>query len=251
MLTETMEYASDSTHWYTADGTPCYTMIGKNGKERPVTLRDARVLGLFPSVTAILKEAHAEGLQRWKLNQMMMAALTMTRAVDEPDTIFLSRIEQDSREEGRAAAQRGTNIHGAIEAFYRGGVPPDNLWEWVQVAKRTVAGVCGDAKWNAEKSFAHKAGYGGKVDLHCDDWVIDIKTKDEIEGVTPYDENIMQLAAYRRGLNRPHARCGIMFVGRIFPTAMIVEVKEPELYRGIEMFDCLLQYHRARTGHRP
>jgi hypothetical protein len=34
--------ASESNHWYTRDGIPQYTIVGKNGKERNTTLRDAR-----------------------------------------------------------------------------------------------------------------------------------------------------------------------------------------------------------------
>lgn len=30
--------ASESNHWYTRDGIPQYTVIGKNGKERNTTL---------------------------------------------------------------------------------------------------------------------------------------------------------------------------------------------------------------------
>ena len=33
--------ASESTHWYSQDGTPAYEITGANGKQRAVTLRDA------------------------------------------------------------------------------------------------------------------------------------------------------------------------------------------------------------------
>ncbi len=42
------EKAQENGHWYTKDGTPAYTTIGKTG-ERATTLRDARKLGLLPS----------------------------------------------------------------------------------------------------------------------------------------------------------------------------------------------------------
>ena len=49
------DFASESGHWYDATGAARYTITGKNGKERPTTLRDARELGLVPSVTSILR----------------------------------------------------------------------------------------------------------------------------------------------------------------------------------------------------
>ena len=35
-------FATSAGHWYRLDGTPCYTVVGKNGKERNATLADAR-----------------------------------------------------------------------------------------------------------------------------------------------------------------------------------------------------------------
>jgi hypothetical protein len=37
--------ASEAGHWYDKGGNPAYTTIGKNGVERPTTLRDAKKLG--------------------------------------------------------------------------------------------------------------------------------------------------------------------------------------------------------------
>jgi hypothetical protein len=49
------EFATSGGHWYGLDGTPRYTITGKNGKERNTTLRDARVMNLVPSVTTIIR----------------------------------------------------------------------------------------------------------------------------------------------------------------------------------------------------
>jgi len=50
-------------HWYRrSDGSPQYTIVGKNGKERDTTLRDAREHNLVPSVTTIMRIAAAPGL---------------------------------------------------------------------------------------------------------------------------------------------------------------------------------------------
>ncbi len=76
---------SESGHWYTIDGKPKYTIVGKNGKERNTTLRDARKLNLVPSVTTILDVAAKPGLVNWQVNQGIQAALTLPRKVDETD----------------------------------------------------------------------------------------------------------------------------------------------------------------------
>ena len=41
------------SHFYDLAGKACHSQIGKNGLERNTTLRDARKLNLFPSVTGI------------------------------------------------------------------------------------------------------------------------------------------------------------------------------------------------------
>ena len=92
-----MTHASESMHWYGRDGSPQYQLIGANGKERPPTLRDARKLGLVPSVTSIIRCAAAPGLERWKQEQVLMAALTLPRNPDEPEAIWLRRVMQDSQ----------------------------------------------------------------------------------------------------------------------------------------------------------
>ena len=46
--------ASESSHWYTREGAPKYTVEAKNGNPRNTTLADARKLNLVPSVTTII-----------------------------------------------------------------------------------------------------------------------------------------------------------------------------------------------------
>src|SRR5579872_2300957 len=66
---------STGGHWYTADGKPMHTIIGKNGKERATTLRDARKLNLFPSVTTILAVQDKPMLTQWLLNELLYATM--------------------------------------------------------------------------------------------------------------------------------------------------------------------------------
>lgn len=244
------DFATSSGHWYRQDGEPMYTIVGKNGKERPTTLRDARQHGLVPSVTTVIRMAAAPALEKWKRNQLLMAALTLPRAANESETEWLVRVERDWQEEGRAAADKGTAIHGAIERHYRGEMPEADYWDWVKVARNAIENTCGhDNLWKPERSFAHPMGYGGKTDLHSSAWVLDFKSKDVVEDAKVYDEHTMQLAAYRRGLGVPGARCGIVFIDRQSPTVRLVEVPEADLVSGLRMFDALLSFWQAKNGY--
>jgi hypothetical protein len=248
-LVET-KFASDSGHWYAKDGTPAYTIIGKNGKERNTTLRDARQQNLVPSVTTILKVAASPALEQWKLNNILMAALTMPRIDGETEQEYIARVKQDAQEEGKKAAERGTEIHGWIEAYYKDGITA-NI-EAVYPVDEKVYEHFGAQKWMPEKSFAHSKGYAGKVDLHSPEVVIDFKTKefDADNLPKPYDDNVMQLAAYRHGLGFESARCANVFVSRTVPGLVhVVEHSQEDLERGLKMFLCLLDYWKIKNKY--
>lgn len=248
------DFATGAGHWYRLDGAPAYTVTGANGNERPTTLRDARKLGLVPSVTGIIRTAAAPGLEKWKRNQVLLSALTLPRVENEPETSWLARVERDWQEQGGKAAERGTAIHAAIERHYRGELPDETLWDWVKAAREEIRRHCGEQRWLAERSFADVRGYGGKTDLHSDEWVVDVKGKEgdawQIDHQL-FDEHLMQLAAYREGLGVPGACCGILFVGRDVPSARFVKAAEADLDRGWQMFKALLAFWQAKHGYKP
>jgi hypothetical protein len=246
---------SESMHWYTSDGEPKYTVEAKDGSQRPTTLRDARKLGLVPSVTTIIKTAANPGLEAWKLQQMMLAALTLPRADDEPEESFLQRVMIDSKEHARKAADLGSEIHAGLEGFFETGILTNNYAEYQAGVEGSVHKLFGELNWSVEKAFAHPEGFGGKVDLHSRDGdgvVIDFKTKqftkDTIDKVVGYDEHCMQLAAYRAGLNLPKARCANVFVSVTEPGLVkIHEWTEEDLERAETMFSALLSYWYAKS----
>lgn len=61
-----------SSHWYDIKGTACHEVPNKSkpGTSRPTTLKDARALGLLPSVTTILDLMDKPQLTDWKLEQL-------------------------------------------------------------------------------------------------------------------------------------------------------------------------------------
>lgn len=244
---------SEQGHWYDRAGNSRYTVIGANGKERPTTLRDARQLDLVPSVTSIIRLAAAPGLEAWKREQVLLAALTLPRRPHEPEASWIARVWQDSREQAARAAERGTAIHASVQGHYEGVPPIEEHWPHVKAAADELARVFPAARWVAERAFCHPAGYGGKCDLHTvhdRGVVIDIKTKEfaDPDKIVAYDEHAMQLAAYRRGLGLPMARCGNLFVSVSVPGLVrLVMLDEEVLVRGERMFDALLAFWQCKS----
>jgi len=228
-----------------------YTVVGKTGV-RATTLRDARTKDLVPSVTTILNVAAKPALIAWMQRQILMSALTLKRIGDEPDESFMDRILVDSKELAKAAADAGTDIHNSIEKLYSGD-SPSRHFEHVRAVSEALTEQFGDQDWVSEKSFGHELGFGGKCDLHCSDFVVDVKTKefgpgDDVEG---YDDNLMQLAAYRVGLGLPEAQCANIFVSRNHPGLVTIKSwTEDELVRGWEQFKCLLRFWQLKHNYK-
>tara|TARA_R110000868_G_scaffold328829_1_gene589658 strand:+ start:1834 stop:2595 length:762 start_codon:yes stop_codon:yes gene_type:complete len=244
------DHPAESTHWYTKLGTPAYQVMGKNGKMRNTTLRDAREKSLVPSVTTILKSAASPGLERWKLDQMLHSALTLPKIDGESESEYLDRIRVDSREQGRKAAERGTAVHAAIEGFYMGN-GFGGYENHIRAFESAITKQFGECNWLVEKAFAADLGFGGKIDLCSGKAILDAKSKEFGPDTTPngFDEHLMQLAAYRMGMDLPTARCANVFVSVTHPGLVhIHEWTEEELQKGWKMFVGLLGYWYAKTG---
>jgi hypothetical protein len=108
---------SSSQHWYDSEGNPRYTIIGKNGKERNTTVRDAREFKYLPSVTTIISQLDKPALTRWKMEQMLLASMTLPRLENESETDYIARVVEDSRSTGKDAMNRGTEMHDQLELF--------------------------------------------------------------------------------------------------------------------------------------
>lgn len=248
------DFATESGHWYDKTGAPQYTCIGKNGAVRNTTLRDARQLGYYPSVTQILKCEAAPALERWKIQQACMACLTLPRLPGEDDDQFMSRALQDSQEQARKASDRGSYLHGLLENTVKGRQPETDqdiiapVMVWLGV---NFPGY----EWFAERSFANDLGYGGKIDLmgarHGEVVVIDYKFKaDIIPGKKlGYDNHCTQLAAYAHGIQWADGRALNLFISSTVPGLIVpIEWKSEELAAGWEAFQCLLRLWKIRRG---
>lgn len=256
-----MAHAAESLHWYTRTGETAYTVKAKAGHDRPTTLADARKLGLVPSVTTVIGCANKPALTNWMVDQAILAALTFPRKPDEPlSDDLVARIKQDSKEQSRKAAERGTAIHAAIQGAYEKEHPDPAFIPHIEGAVSAIEKHFGQEFdpecCIAEQSFAHPTGFGGKVDLigTAPFFVVDFKTKEfsDPESLRTWDEHAMQLAAYRVGHEMPNARCAIVYVSSSVPgLAKLIELPESDLVRGWRCFYSLLQFWKAKNNFDP
>lgn len=242
-------HVQESTHWYTKDGKPMYTVPDAKGQPRAATLRDARKLDLVPSVTSIIKVAASPALEIWKQKQVLMAALTLPRREGEPEDAWIERIMQDSKEEGRKAADAGTQMHADIQGYFEGDHSLIRH-QHVQATLDAITGATNRFHFDCELSFSHDVGglgYGGKIDLISTDRhvLLDVKTKEFSDPSKPlhYDEHAIQLAAYKKGIAFADTRCYNVFVSRSTPGLVVIkEWTNDEIERGFRMFSALLSY---------
>jgi hypothetical protein len=247
-----------SDHWYSRAGQPAYEQITAKGGLRATDLRDARKLGLVPSVTTVLSVVAKPQLEKWKRDQVLMAALTLPRTEAESEADFLRRIAVDSEAQAKAAAEEGTRIHDAIEAYFKEGCPSSSPYiQHVRAVRAELSRLFPDVTdWVPEKSFASEEGFGGKVDLHSPSTgiVCDWKGKDGdfSDGKKlAYDQH-WQLAPYQRGLRLKTAPCANLFVSRTHPGKVAAHVWTPQdIAEGWEVFAAALSLWKAIKRYDP
>jgi hypothetical protein len=203
-----------ASHWYLRDGTPFHEIAKKDGSgNRPVTLADARKVLALPSVTNVLGVLAKPGLDAWKIEQGIMAALTLPRRGEEPLDAFAHRVVQDMGEQVERAADFGSAIHAACEVYALNKQLPEDpklrahLADWVRWFDANVERV-----GSIEQVFVHhEQGYAGRVDMvalvrNLGWTVVDFKTqkvkrsaKGEPKPVF-YETWPLQLAAYQQAV---------------------------------------------------
>src|SRR3990167_2196389 len=250
-IQEMSKRPSEEGHWYNIeDGSPCYTVKSAKGLDRPTTLRDAKKMGnIVPSVTTVIKESYKPGLEMYKINQAILAALTLPKNKEESEDDWIVRVKQDAKANAFQRAENGTKIHSAIQSGFE-GEQIEGYTEYYEVAKKEIEKETGHQDWICEKSFASvKYGYGGKIDLLNDKYLIDIKTKEGgIDDIKLRDEHFMQLAGYGVGVkSKGRLIFGVLFASEN-KTVKLLWVTDSQMRRGWTMFYSLLNYWYAKTG---
>jgi hypothetical protein len=248
--------AKESQHWYDREGKPVYEVRGANGLLRDCTLRDARKLNLLPGVSSILAMEAKPALERWKIEQALMSALTLPRLKDETDDSFIERARTDSGDQARKAASRGTYIHGIVQGHFEGQAHCLEDAPFVEPMVKWLGQRFGLNDWYAEKSFAHQAGYGGKSDLVSFERpaVIDIKCKDfgteKQAKDLAWPEHCMQLVAYGDGFGFEKADYINVFISTKIPGLIRVrEWGDDEASEAREAFGLLLRLWKLRRKY--
>lgn len=158
-----------SQHWY-----------DKNGKLFEVELKEARKLGLVPSVNTIIHEFdNSYGLDLYKSKQMFMSALTLPRPERITDEQFWKLALEDSQVHSEKAKEWGIKFHYKITDLLN--VP---------------------AKWPPR--FNPKILMDKKVlevydwlQANKDNYIVDFKTQETKNGkFKHYDSWIFQLCGY-------------------------------------------------------
>lgn len=248
------------SHWYDKEGNPAYTIVGKNGKERNTTLADAKRLGLVPSVTTVMGcKADGYYLAKYKQDQLLEAAYNTPLLVDNTWGNWTRTVIKESRRHREEAAQRGSEIHDALEHVYMTGKMSDELdadtrdicQGVIDFMESEFQGV----KWIAEESFTSRfLGFGGRVDMHSkhDNIVLDFKTKgkDDLSMVKAYDDHHMQTAAYAvgLGLDAPESKRYNLFVSTTTPGELKL-TESTNFTREWGMFDALLDYWHLSNNY--
>ena len=202
--------AAPSFHWYTLDGKPLHTMKLASGEgERPTTLADAKRLGLLPSVSEIKGVLGKPGLEKWKVKQVALASMRLTRKGEETDEYFSGRIIEEAFRQVDDAAKLGSSIHREIERFFK------HDWkEEFMADPKFGTYVSPVINWmiskdihveNPEAVIVNQTyGYAGTSDCPFR-WkkgagigVLDYKSRKTKPGepCEPYDGEAMQIAAY-------------------------------------------------------
>lgn len=227
------------SHWYTKDGEQVLEIDGKAPDFRNKLVRKH---DLAPGVTAVLRMKAAPGLDKWKQQEAIRAALTYPRKPDQTEAQWLDAILADSGETAKAAANEGTRIHAAIQGFFQTGVVDPAYTQHVTAVRQVLADIAPNVAWTSELGVASKWGFGTKSDLHCPRFVIDFKGCEKPrDDLRIYDSHELQLAATRAALAQhdrtsPEARCLIVYVHRTECWAHAIEVKPERLVRGWNQF---------------
>ena len=208
MLTAARPALANSAHWYHPDGSPCFEVPRADGNGmRNTDLRDARKLGLLPSVTTIQQVLSKPGLTNWIVEQNILAIVTAPDVPGETLHDKVKRVLPDADQERDAAASVGTRVHAALaNIFLNIDMPVDpDIAVMVGAGYREIKKFMDEKELTVvaaeEKMVGH--GFAGCTDLVLSGfacfYVLDFKTcktTDKEKKLTGWPEHRSQLGAY-------------------------------------------------------
>lgn len=242
-------------HYYDIEGNSRHEVMSAKGTLRATTIADARKLGLVPSVTTVMDVQSKPALINWIQNQLIDAAIKHPFDKRWAEQEYKNFLIAESRKVGKDAADKGTKIHDILDNYFIKGESDKTYVPSVIKCLNNAFGS--DVKWISEEGFAHRLGFGGRVDLHSKthNIIVDFKTKDkvDIDSIKAYDDHKMQLAAYQTGLKMPATTKRYnLFISTALGCegeCNLVEAKEFDKPWG--MFEALLNFWKVKNNYDP
>lgn len=228
-----------ASHWYTKAGDPCHKveMTTRPGEWRNTSLRDARKLGLVPSVTNVLRIIANPGLDAWKQSIAIEAALTHPVPDGDPIDEHIPAIVEEAKSISESAKLLGSKHHNTIESIipWLNGETDEYLRDDAVPIETCEAFISWyhDYKLEShaiERAFVSPVGYGGRIDFEGAvfgvNTFIDWKTQDtKGKGkIRFYPEWAWQLDAYAHGCGKPEYE--IVSVGISTTEPGLIEMKQ-------------------------
>lgn len=267
MIAPTKEYVSEGgSHWYDPNtGHPHHEVPCKSrpGEMRPTTLKDARQLGLYPSVSGILKVMDQPGLRRWRDRQIAEAAYCFSEEATGGSLDIYGYVEktlQLASDNMDVCRDKGSEVHGAIQRYfedYRYSLDhPDEHHRIPRmdglfanhIESATKALVLLGAKgtnFQPERAFASPLGYGGCTDYKTDSIVVDWKAVTKLEKKLDYWDRCAQIASYNIGIFGELRRGANVFIDSSTAEFSIREWSKEELQYGWELFTACFNLYRV------
>ncbi len=226
-----------SAHWYNPkSAAPVFEVPKKDGKgTKKTTVKEAREMGLVPSVTTILRVLDKPELTNWRISKAIEASLELKQLPEESNEDFINRIIDKAEEQSTTAKDFGIKTHEAIEAYIDKG----------EALNPAIAQIL--SKFNTFKSECSYSNelVAGTIDITCLDSLgtpvlIDVKTQKSTpdKKFNVYDDYILQLAAY--DLLKPSQKYYVLFVSSTEENRVeLVEVPCAEIDKAKEIFECL------------
>jgi hypothetical protein len=195
-----------SDHWYDLTGKSCHRTIGKNGKERASTIRDAKENNWLPSVTSVLGILAKPQLEDWKFRQITAAAWNLNAFAADANNVNLwhEKVMDAAFQKVDDAADLGTSIHQAIEDHFQGRPIGNDMLPYITCVDQWVKTEGVRFCEHEIRLVSQKHGYAGTTDAVVESKhglaIIDFKSRKSKPEypMTPWDGQAMQIAAYAK-----------------------------------------------------
>ena len=257
-----------SEHWYTIWGEAAHTQPTKSktakNPTRPTTIRDAKELKLFPSVSGILKVVNNPALDRWKYSEIVRECYenpAFNQVLDD----YTHRILEKAFDKATEAANLGTRIHANIEAVLKTDVMPfEEEQKYSLDAIKSMDDLGIDVVESEFCTVCPEYGYAGTTDVAFTQGemcgILDFKSKKTKEGepIIPSFGHAAQIAAYhvsywtKGDLIKDNSVGYNVYISTTEPGRVeVVKYDADTLRREFEMFTNALAIWRYKNNYDP